>query len=187
MNGSYYTDEQRRQAVIAYEVHGNLEHVERTIGIPARTISDWTKTDWWNHLTTEVRSQVSARIGSNITRILEKTLNSLDDRIDNGDVVLTKDGEQRRIPMKGRDLAVTGAILFDKRQLLMNRATSISENRTVDGLATEMLAAFKQAQERVINGQAERVSDIATDQSDTYAQSPRLPTPQPTDTTHGKP
>lgn len=153
MQGSHYSEEQRRQAVVAYEIHGSLEKASEATSIPATTIGDWKRTDWWDHVTVELRAQVSARIGSNITRILEKTLTHLDDRIDNGDVVLSKDGEQRRIPMKGRDLAVTGAILFDKRQLLMNRATSISENRTVDGLATEMLAAFKQAQERVINGQ----------------------------------
>jgi hypothetical protein len=55
-----------------------------------------------------------------MTRIIEKTLTQLEDRVDHGEATgkLDADGNPLKLPMRGRDLAVAGAIIFDKRQLL---------------------------------------------------------------------
>lgn len=158
MQGTHYTLEQRRQAVVAYQVLGNAAEIERQYGYPQTTLSAWQKEDWWHDLSAEVRSQVSDEIGAQITKSLRKSLNYLDDRIENGDTVMTKDGPVK-IPVKCRDLAVTTAILFDKRQLLMNQPTSISSSSGLGDVAAKLMQAFKQVQGRTIEGQSRVVPD----------------------------
>ena len=60
--------------------------------------------------------------------------------MDNGDVVgYDKEGKEVVKPMSGRDLGVTFATLFDRRQLLRNKPTSVSQTKTtkehLDGIA----------------------------------------------------
>jgi len=47
MERSKYSDEDRRRVVIEYHIHGTQTKVAKITGIPRRTISDWTQTEWF--------------------------------------------------------------------------------------------------------------------------------------------
>ena len=65
----------------------------------------------------------------------------------------TKDGAVT-VKVSARDAAVIFAIMFDKRQLMLNQPTSISESRAISSTADEMVAAFRAATSKDITGQA---------------------------------
>jgi len=154
--GSHYTDEQRRQAVIGYQVYGSLTHLERQYGIPQQTLSDWKQSEWWDQLSSEVRSEVRDQITATYTRLLQQSQQVIEERLTNGDAVLTKTGAVIRMPVKMRDAAITMAICFDKRQILMNQPTSISA-RAFDPSA--LRAWMAQQQGRVIESTATQQQD----------------------------
>ena len=61
------------------------------------------------------------------------------DRVENGDYRVAKDGKLIRVPMGGKELVISGATVYDKRQLLRNQPTSISgsDNKNIVALAKE--------------------------------------------------
>jgi hypothetical protein len=122
--GSYYTDEQRREAVAQYVVLGNWRKVAEATGIPQRTLGDWSKQPWFHTLFAEVRAEKGAELDGQLTRIIHKATDQLIDRLENGDPVLIS-GEIRRKPVSARDLAMVAAIVYDKRALLRDDPTSI--------------------------------------------------------------
>ena len=101
-SGSQYSNEDRREAASHYVLHGVMSKVSELTNISQKTLSDWKKNDWWEALTTEIRTQKSDQIDSSITRILEASTAQLEDRIVNGDEVIGKDGDKIRLAMKGR-------------------------------------------------------------------------------------
>src|SRR5690242_6646716 len=121
---SYYTDEQRREAVAQYVFLGNLRKVAKATGIPRRTLGDSAKQPWFHTLITEVRAEKGAELDGQLTRIIHKATDQLIDCLDNGDPVLVA-GEIKRKPVSARDLAMVAAIVYDKRALLRDDPTAI--------------------------------------------------------------
>lgn len=130
--GSPYSDEQRREAAVLLAVHGTAEHVSKLTGIPPSTLRDWTKQDWFKPIVAEVRRQNALEMDAAFTRVLVSASVQIQDRIEHGDVVLTKDGTQVRRPMSGKDLAVVAGIVHDKRERARSPAGVIADISTTD-------------------------------------------------------
>lgn len=129
--GSKYTHEQRIEAVAHYAVTGNITKTAELCGIPARTINDWKlNADWWVDAVAKVREEQKDEIDANLSRILSKSTAALEDRIDQGDEYITKDGERARKAVSARDLATVTGIMFDKRQIMRNLPTTIKAEST---------------------------------------------------------
>ena len=158
--GSRYTDEQRRAACAEYLVKGNAQAVANSLGIPHTTILDWKNKEWWHTLTVQLRGQTEDRITSELDQIIERAHRETLDRLDNGDVQLVKgaDGyEERRVPIKGRDAATIAAIAVDKRQILLNKPTSISGR--AEGMS-DLMAQF----ERLARESRDRAEKVVSEQ-----------------------
>ena len=160
--GSSYTDEQRKEAVMHYLVKGSVTEVSNALGIPRTTLQDWKKTEWWYDLSVALRQEQNDQLEAGMTRIIEKTLTQLEDRVDHGEATgkLDADGKPVKLPMRGRDLAVAGAIIFDKRQLLRSHPTSISAGTGLSDLAAKLVQAFQSVVQRnakAVDGTAERI------------------------------
>jgi len=112
-NGSQYSDEQRKHAALTYLTIGNINKTAQLTNIPQRTLYDWTKTEWWQELTTRIREEKKQEFDSNFTRIIEQCTQTIEKQLENDEV-------------KARDAAMIMGITFDKRQVLNNQPTSIS-------------------------------------------------------------
>lgn len=159
---SRYTDADRINAIGHYLVLGNLRKVEAATGIPNETLSGWTRTEWWNQLLAQIRAERNQDLDCRLSNAVDKALDGLLDRIDNGDTVVVDD-ELRKIPVKGRDLAVMFGVMFDKRQLLRLSPTSIQANGQVDSLAGRLVGLLERAvtkPEIDVTPKAERVSAL---------------------------
>ena len=60
--GSRYSDQQRREAVTLYLLHGNWKEVSELTGIPQRTLNDWALQPWFATLFAEVRAEKGAEL-----------------------------------------------------------------------------------------------------------------------------
>ena len=153
--GSKYTDEDRKAAVACYAIYGNFTKCSQITGIPIKTIHTWKhQADWWEPEITRVRSEKSEELDALYTNAIHKAQEAILDRLESGDYVLDKQGELQRKPISGKDLAMIGAIQFDKRQIMRNLPTSISANsKQLEELAEQ----FKRlANTRVIEGEVSK-------------------------------
>lgn len=128
---------QKHQAVAHYVATGSGAKTAKSVGVDKSTISRWRKTEWWARLELEAKIRFGTEQQARMRQILVETHEQLLDRVRHGDTQLVK-GEPQRVPMKGRDLAVTQGIVFDKLQISLGQPTTISaKEKTLEERALE--------------------------------------------------
>ena len=145
---TFYTDTKKREVVAHYVYSGLMSEVARVTGVPETTLSQWKQQEWWEAFVIEARSKISDRIDAQQSRVIESAYEGVQDRINNGDV----NAAGKRIPMKGKDLAITAATAYNQRQLGRNLPTSIraDSSEVLKGLA-ENLRKLVKREESIIN------------------------------------
>jgi hypothetical protein len=156
MEGSHYTDEQRREAAGHYVVVGNWQAVSEATGIPHRTCTSWSHAPWFATLYAEVRAEKGAELDGAYTRIIHKAADELLDRLENGDAVLI-DGEVKRRPVSARDLAMINGIIYDKRALARNQPTEITGPDKVSD--SDLWAALEEIARKKARERGEPIDD----------------------------
>ncbi len=124
--GSQYSNDQRMAVLADYCVIGNITKTAAMHNIPRTTIDGWIKSDWGVELLGEIRDQKGEELDANLTKLIDSAFEQAQDRIENGDYRVTKDGKLFRVPMGGYQLVISGSTAYDKRQLLRNQPTSVN-------------------------------------------------------------
>lgn len=158
-NGSQYTDEDRRRALVEFSIIGHTPTVSKNLNIPESTLKDWKKTEWWEEAYNAIRLENKELIESKVTGLIVSGFDAMQDRMTNGDYHLLKDGSKIRVPVKLRDAATATGISFDKLRLLNNEPTSIKAESTDSrlNLLAEKVRELSAGQNKVISGDAEEV------------------------------
>ena len=98
----------------------------------------------------EIWCEYGDEIKAGLAQIVRESGEQLLDRVRNGDVIRDpRTGEQFRIPMKGKDLAIVGGVAFDKLRIAENQATQIvrrEDSQTELKHLAEQFAAIDRAQ-----------------------------------------
>ena len=153
--------EDRYKAAAALVATGNSKAASRESGIPASTIRHWSQNDDdFQMMCQEIRIEFGEKIQSKLAEIIDESADQTLDRIRNGDVIRDpKTGELVRVPIKGRDLAIIGAVAFDKHRLILNQPTSITQSSSgLDAMVKKFEAiadAYNERQARVVAVQIE--------------------------------
>ena len=147
--GSAYSNAQRREAALLYAIHGCGARVALDTGIPESTLSDWRRQPWWETLLAEVRSEKDDELDARMSETIDLAMGKLKDRIINGDEVMTKEGKGR-VGMRGRDLAIATAVIFDKRALIRRQPTSIKGSSQAEDIAAQLTAWMRSQKERLV-------------------------------------
>ncbi len=144
--GSQYTDEQRIAVLADYMVTGNITKTAEMHNMPKQTVSNWANSDWGVELLGQIRTEKGEELDANLTKLIDAAYEQAQDRIENGDYRVTKDGKLFRVPMGGYQLVISGSTAYDKRQLHRNQPTAIAGKATsIADLAKEFnkLASLK--------------------------------------------
>ena len=153
--------EDRYKAAAALIATGNSKAASRESGIPASTIRHWSQNDDdFQMMCQEIRTEFGEKIKIKLAEIIDESADQTLDRIRNGDVIRDpKTGELVRVPIKGRDLAIIGAVAFDKHRLILNQPTSITQSSSgLDAMVKKFEAiadAYNERQARVVAVQEE--------------------------------
>ena len=156
-NGSQYTREQVREAAAQYVVTGSVQEVAKLTSIPDRVLYDWRKQGWWVELCSCIREENSDELDGALSGLIRDAIAAARDRIVNGDHKLLKmkgdSGDEVqivRVPVSAKEAAITAAVAVDKRQLLRNLPTQITESGSGLRALQEQL---KQLAGRTIEGE----------------------------------
>jgi len=155
--GSQYTDDQRIAVLADYFVTGNITKTANMHNMPKQTVSNWAKSDWGVELLGQLRTENGEQFDANLTRFIDAAFEQAQDRVENGDYRVTKDGKLFRVPMGGYQLVISGSTAYDKRQLHRNQPTSITKNAPgLDAMVKKFEAiadAYNERQKRVVSVQ----------------------------------
>ena len=137
--GSKYTDEQRKLAAVMYAQKGTISRVAQELEIPERTIHDWVKTEWFETIVTEVRTQNKDQHIAMYQQIMEKAEAQ----------VLAKLPDS-----SARDAMIIAATAQDKARILMALPNAYSaDSGSVSALArqfAELSQQWEEKQSRVV-------------------------------------
>lgn len=149
--GPLYPDSKKLEAVKLWLLTGNLMHTAAALNIPFPTLRTWRYQDWWSNLVEELKTEDRLKLSNRLQTIAEKSLNQLEDRIQNGDWIFNRaTGELERKPVSLRDTTQAFNSIHDRKQKLDTRPKDEADNKQVmDRLAAlaskfEEIAAKKQ-------------------------------------------
>lgn len=139
---TWYSLDKKIHAACVYAVTGSLKEANKLTDIPENQLRVMMNEQWWQDAIKQVRREENDTISAKMTTIVEKSLDAMLDRIENGDSYKDKDGEYK-LPVKLKDLTMPAAILTDKRQLLRGEATHISGKLGQEDILKELANKFE--------------------------------------------
>ena len=132
-NPNYYNLEQKTDACAMYCVYGDIDQVSELTGIPAKFLREWKQEPWWNEIQKKVFVEQNEKLAGRISGVLDKSLEHLVDRIDNGDYLWdVRKSKLVRKPVDTKVLATVFNTLVTRRQLIRGEPTSITTQVGVD-------------------------------------------------------
>jgi len=139
-----HTREDRYKAAAALVATGNSIAAFRESGIPASTIRHWSHNDGdFQLMCQKIRTEFGEKIKFKLAKIIDESADQTLDRLRHGDVVRdNKTGELVRVPIKGKDAAIIGAVAFDKLRLAENQPTTIVQHESGEERTQRLLQDF---------------------------------------------
>lgn len=112
-----YSDAEKASALLALEANGgNVKGTARQLGIPVKTLGDWSKDQHVNESVAEIRHEKRPDLIDRFMSEIDKALEAMG---------------AKRTDASYADLARTIGIFTDKMQLLKGAATERGEHRVV--------------------------------------------------------
>jgi len=158
--GEYSADD-RDHAVNLYLQTGSIYQVQKLTGIPKTTLQQWRHSEWWGEVVRQIRDDSNAVQEAQMSKTLDTTLSKLNERLEQGDPVWSKDHGIEYVPLKSRDLAYVAQVLFDRRQLLRGGNVAVEKNTERD--LGQLTKAFIDVAKQLQRNQDEKVVHEQTD------------------------
>jgi hypothetical protein len=144
-NRHHYTDKEKMEVACTYAVTGNSRRTAEITGYPEGTIRAMKTTEWFHELQSRIIKEQDEELGTKLTQLIDKAVDNINDRLDDGDYFYDAKNEMlKRKPMTGKDVAIVGAILVDKRQLLRGQPTSRVEKVSQEDVLGKLAEQFRQ-------------------------------------------
>lgn len=143
-----WSDKQKTEAATTFLALGNMSMVSQILGIPYITLKVWKRSEWWNDLIQELRTQEKLELSARMKKIINASLTVVEDRLVNGDFQFDqKTGRNVRKPVNMKD-AHKVAIDMQQRQEVLEKLDK--PEQTEDGVENKLLKL------------AEKFADMAT-------------------------
>lgn len=135
MSGKGWSDSDKVKAVTTYLAVGKLPLVEVVTGVPRSTLKQWRLQPWWKELEEEIRREDEYELDAKLSKLIDKSLDAVAERIENGEFRISKTGQIQRVPVSLKDVHRVAVDLVDKRNLIRGKPTSrVEKSETVDTL-----------------------------------------------------
>lgn len=137
-----YTEGDKFKVLTTYTVLGSLVDTAEETGVSLETIKGWKKQAWWPRMLAQIKGEENANLAARYRKVVQKTIDKLIERVDNGDIIIDKDGEERLVPIRGRDLAVIAGIATQQMEKLdqdNTREDTLSVTERLTKIAEELV------------------------------------------------
>lgn len=143
VKATWWSDKQKLETVQSYLMLGNLAMTARVLKIPEETVRRWRQTSWWKEIEGELRVQDELQLSARMKKVMEHSLDAVEDRLSKGDYVYDqKTGQMRRKPVSMRDAHKVSMDLIEKRDILNKRNTVDSSEEQMSDKLLKMMKQF---------------------------------------------
>ena len=125
-------------------VYGDVDQVSELTGIDPKFLRQWKDEPWWSEIQKKVFVEQNEKLASRISGVLDRSLDHLVDRLDNGDYLW--DVRKSKLVRKPVDTKVLSNLfnnLVTRRQLIRGEPTSITTQVAVDDRLKLLAAQFE--------------------------------------------
>lgn len=122
--------EKKIEAVTTWLALGNLRHVAAVTGVSYGMIKQWRIQPWWKDVEAEIIASRRIQSANKLSKIVDKSLDVIDDRLDNGDFIYnSKSGELLRKPVTLRDATSAANALMQRAAIIekLNKDEAVVE------------------------------------------------------------
>lgn len=155
----WWSEKKRIEATTLFAAMGNFTKVAELSGVPSHTLRQWAKEDWFLRLLEEIRAENDQALDAKFSNIVHTALDQVQERLENGDTVLLRDGTQVRKPILAKELAQISSSVIDKRQLLRGKPTSRAEKITESDRLNKLESMFLKLAEKKVKP-SETIQDV---------------------------
>ena len=143
-NPDYFNLEQKTDACALYCVYGDVDQVSEMTGIPSKFLREWKDEPWWAEIQKKVFVEQNEKLASRISSVLDKSLDHLVDRLDNGDYLWdVRKSKLVRKPVDTKVLSTVFNHLIHRRQLIRGEPTNITAAVGVDDRLKMLASQFE--------------------------------------------
>lgn len=139
----HWTDAEKVRAITIHTQVGNWAEVERMTGIPKETLFSWQRAPWFHEIKQRILEEEDNEVATKFGKIVKKAQEEVLERLENGDWFLLKDGTKTRKPISARDASVIANSATDKRNLLLGKPTSRTEQISTKDRLSKLAEEFK--------------------------------------------
>lgn len=141
--GKWWSEPQKLEAVKTYLMTGNVALTASLLKIPEDTLRRWVRMPWWAEVVDDFKSQDELQLSAKLKKIVEKTFDVVQDRLEHGDFVYDqKTGQMRRKPVAMKDAHKVGVDLHAQRELLLNKHAPRASEEAIDDKLNKLAAKF---------------------------------------------
>lgn len=149
-DNAHWSEKKKLDALALFASTGSATLVSNQLGVPYKTIETWRRTDWWKEGIAGIRNSENDVLDAKLTKALDKALDSVMDRIDNGEYIYDqKTGKIKRAPAKLRDVNHALNSIIDKRQLIRKLPTRITESSTSEAQLRQLAQQFAEFTKKI--------------------------------------
>lgn len=161
LHGNAYPEKKRIEVATAHAMGLSSTMISAATGVKAQTVRVWRMQDWFKDLVEEIRREDDNTVDAKLTNLVAKSLDVITDRLERGDFMYNqKTGEFVRKPLNAQTVNKIADTMFDKRNLLRGKPTSISGKQE---LITDRLAKLAIEFERFVNAREIKVEVLPND------------------------
>ena len=142
---SDYPPEVVLQAIAIHGETGSYKATGETLGISQVLVSKWVNSEHGTAIAQALRDTLKAQFAYRYRLLLDKALSSAMERLEHGDIVLTRSGQARAVPVKARDAALIASIAQDKYLALTGTIDASAQVGKLEALAARLEAASLKA------------------------------------------
>jgi hypothetical protein len=156
----WHSEKDRIRAATVYAVTGNASRTSELTGVPSGTIRQWKTQEWWPQVIDRIRQEHDDELDVHFTKIVDKTIEQINDRIDKGDYIYdVKKGELVRKPMGGKELGIVTSIFVDKRELIRGKKKQQMDQQSIKDKLDQIAKALRLKEPITIDGESKEIID----------------------------
>lgn len=159
--GYKFPVEKRIEVVTKWLALGNMRLVAELTGVSYQLCRMWKQEPWWPELVAEVKASKSAQLDTKLSRIVDKSLETIADRLENGDVIFNnKTGTVMRKEVSLKDATKVATDLLTRQAVIQKQETEQTvqqDAHTIKDQLTMLAAEFARFNKRD-NSKAETIA-----------------------------
>lgn len=141
-----WAPEKKIEVVTKWLAIGNMRQVAEDCGVSYTLCREWKTMPWWKEVEQEVRNSRRFTTDTKLSKIVDKSLELLQDRLENGDFVLNqKTGEVFRKPINVRDANKVAADMLTRQnanEKLQVNVQDSNQKQTIQDQLAMLAKAF---------------------------------------------